>query len=312
MLVPRFSRVGVIGAGTMGSQIALRCATFGIETTLFGLPLETVDQAMQKSRAWLSERVKANTLSASEAEVALSRLHPCSSLEQCVADAALVIETVQEQLELKRQVFSQIDRFAPPSALIATVSSSIPCSRIASATRRPEKILNLHFSHPGDGRPVEIMGNRETSPETLRAGTQFVQSLGMLPIPVKREIMGFGMNTIWHEIKKTALRVVAEGYLDFEDVDRAWLLVFGPLPPFAHMDLVGLDVICDIEMQYYQASGDERDKPPRFLEEWVAQGRLGVKSGHGFYSYPDPEFKSPGWLQKQPPWTPEKTLKVET
>jgi 3-hydroxybutyryl-CoA dehydrogenase len=311
MIPPPFARVGIIGAGTMGFQIALRCATFGIETRLFSLPIETVDQVMQKSRAWLSERVKANTLSAPEAEVALSRLHPCSSLEQCVANSELVIEVVPEVIELKREVFSEIDRSAPPSALIATGSSSIPSSRIASATRRPDQILNLHFPHVRDGVPVEVMGNAETSSETLTKGAQFVQSLGMLPIPVKREIMGFGMNTIWHEIKKTALRVVAEGVLDFEDIDRAWLLVFGPLPPFAHMDLVGLDVVRDIEMQYYRASGDERDKPPKFLEEWVAQGRVGVKSGRGFYSYPAPEFKRPGWLQKELPWTPDQTLKIE-
>jgi 3-hydroxybutyryl-CoA dehydrogenase len=133
----------------------------------------------------------------------------------------------------------------------------------------------------------------------------------MLPVVVKREIMGFGMNTIWHEIKKTALRVVAEGHVDFEDIDRSWMLTFGPQPPFATMDLIGLDVVRDIEMQYYHASGDERDRPPKFLDGWIAQGRLGVKSGRGFYSYPDPEYKRPGWLQKEPPWTPDMTIKVE-
>ncbi len=314
MQVPQVSRVGIIGVGTMGTLIALRCATFGKETNIFSLPLETIEEAMEKSRAWLAEWVADGTLTTEKAQAALSRLHPCASLEECVANVELAIEIVPEVLELKRQVFNQIDRAAPAEALIATNSSSIPCSRIAGATPRPDRVLNLHFHHPGDhlpSLPVEIMGAEGTPGESIAIGEQFVRSIGMLPVVVKREIMGFGMNTIWHVIKKTALRVVAEGHVDFEDIDRSWMLTLGPRPPFAGMDLVGLDVVRDIEMQYYRASGDERDRPPKFLDDWVAQGRLGVKSGRGFYSYPEPENQRPGWLHKEPPWTPDMTIKIE-
>jgi len=312
MEMPDISRVGVVGAGTMGVKIALRCITFGKEVYIVDNSPQALQQAMDKSKAWLAEAVDGGTLKVEEAQLALARLHPCDSLEACVADVELVIEAVPERLELKRRLFAQIDRLAPVQALIATTSSSIPCSRIANATGRPGKVLNLHFHHPRDNAPLEVMGGPDTAPETLAAGERFVRSLGMMPFMVKREIMGFGLNTIWHEIKKAALRVVAGSHLDFEDVDRAFMLMWNrPQGVFASMDAIGLDVVRDIEMQYYMDSGDERDRPPEFLDRLIAQGRLGVKSGRGFYTYPYPEYERPGWLHKESPWTSDMTIKLD-
>jgi 3-hydroxybutyryl-CoA dehydrogenase len=124
--------------------------------------------------------------------------------------------------------------------------------------------------------------------------------------------MGYALNRTWRAVKRETLHLVAEGYVDFEDLDRGWMLNFGsPWGPCGLMDIVGLDVIRDIEMQYYLDSGDELDRPPAFLDAWVAEGRLGVKSGQGFYNYPNPEYERPGWLHKQPPWTPDQALRVE-
>jgi 3-hydroxybutyryl-CoA dehydrogenase len=156
------------------------------------------------------------------------------------------------------------------------------------------------------------MGHATTAKETMAAAEAFVRSIKLVPVITKREVMGFAFNRIWRAIKKEALHVVAAGYADFEDIDRAWMLSFSvPRGPFGRMDEIGLDVIHHIEIQYYLDSGDESDKPPKFLEKFLAEGRLGVKSGKGFYTYPNPEYEGPGWLRKEAPWRPEQTIKLD-
>jgi 3-hydroxybutyryl-CoA dehydrogenase len=307
------SRVGIVGAGTAGAQIALRCARCGMQTYLFDVSREALQRAMEASERRLDAAERDGALTRDAVAATLSRLHECDRLEQCLADVELVIEAVPEKLDVKRQAFAEIDRLAPPRALLATSSSCLPCSRLANATGRADKVLNLHFPiPPRDGAPVEVMGNRDTAPDTLTQGESFVRALGLLPIRVKREIMGFGLNTIWHEIKKASLRTVGDGHVGFEDVDRWWMAGTGMgVGFFGAMDNAGLDTVRDIELLYYQESGDERDKPPDFLDRMIDLGRLGVKSGRGFYTYPDPQYERPGWLQEQPPWVPEMTINLE-
>ena len=225
----------------------------------------------------------------------------------------LVIETVPENLEIKRQVFGEIDRFASPQALIATNSSSLPCSRIADATRRPEKVFNINFADPTQDFEVEVMKGDQSATETLIAAERFCRSLKMVPIVTLKEIMGFSFNRIWRAIKREALHLVDGGYSSYEDIDRAWMLVFGtPYGPFGLMDMIGLDVVRDIEMQYYLDSGDESDKPPKLLDDLISQGSLGVKSGQGFYSYPDPDYKNKAWLHKEGPWAKDLYSKLSS
>ena len=308
MKSPEIKRVGIVGAGTMGTRIAFQCALSGKEVYLFDISPQVLDQAMEMTKGWITERADPE-----RAALAVSLLHPCTSLGDCLASVDLVIETVPEDLELKRQVFSELDQLAPAHVLIGTNSSSLPSSRIAGATGRPNKVFNINFNDPlCDELLVEIMGHAGTAEETMAAAEAFVRSIKLVPVITKREIMGFAFNRIWRAIKKEALHVVAAGYADFEDMDRAWMLSFSvPRGPFGRMDEIGLDVIHHIELQYYLESGDESDKPPKFLEEFLAEGRLGVKSGKGFYSYPNPEYKQPGWLRKEAPWRPEQSIKLD-
>ena len=305
------THVGIVGAGTMGARIACQCVLCGKEVYLYDVAPQALDRAAEQIRGWLArqaaDRATRETGEAT-AKKALSRLHPCASLEECVANVELVLENVPENLELKRQVFAEIDRLAPPHVIIGTNSSSIPPSRIASATNRPDKFYNANFSTPA----VEVMGHAGTNEETLAAVEAFLTSIEMVPLRVKREIMGYALNRTWRAVKRETLHLVAGGYVDFEDLDRGWMLNFGsPWGPFGLMDIIGLDVVRDIEMQYYLDSGDERDRPPAFLDEWIAQRRLDVKSGHGFYTHPDPEYERPGWLRKEPPWTPDQTIELD-
>jgi 3-hydroxybutyryl-CoA dehydrogenase len=295
--------VAIVGAGTMGSRIAYRSAVSGLETYLYDAFPDALSRAMESVQKWLNDRVSRGELTKAAAGSAWTRIHRCDSLQECVADVGLVIETIPESVELKRKVFAQIDGLAPPEAVIATNSSSLPCSRVADATKRPEKVFNINFSDPRVDDLVEVMKGAQTSEHTLATGVAFVRALGMVPIVTYKEIMGFSFNRVWRAVKREMLHLVANGYSSFEDLDRAWMLEFNmPYGPFGLMDRIGLDVIRDIEMQYYLDSGEERDKPPEMLEDMVAQGHLGVKSGRGFYTYPSPAFEQPGWLRREPPW----------
>jgi 3-hydroxybutyryl-CoA dehydrogenase len=308
MRASEVNRVGIVGAGTMGSRIAFQCALFGKEVHLFDVSPQALEQAVRSVKGWLEERTAPG-----QAELAISRLRRYSSLGDCLVSVDMVIESVPEDLEIKRQVFADIDRLAPAHTLIGTNSSSLPSSRLAGATNRPDKVFNINFNDPLNNELlVEVMGHAGTAEGTVAAAEEFVRSIKLVPIITKSEIMGFAFNRIWRAIKKESLHVVAKGYADFEDIDRAWMLSFGvPRGPFGRMDEIGLDVIHHIEMQYYLESGDESDKPPEFLHHMIDQGRLGVKSGKGFYTYPDPEYKRPGWLRKEPPWSPGQTIRLD-
>jgi 3-hydroxybutyryl-CoA dehydrogenase len=311
MTVPQISHIGIVGAGTMGARIAYRCVVKGFETAIYDKFPDALEKAVNRIIGWFDENVKSGKLMSEEAVLARTRLSFSTDLEECVKDKDLVIETVPENLKLKRQVFTEIDKFTPKEALIATNSSSIPCSRIADVTLRPEKVFNINFSDPTYDLEVEIMKGAQTGNGTLIAAEKFCRSLGMVPIVTMKEIMGFSFNRIWRAIKREALHQVDGDYSNHEDIDRAWMLHFGTsIGPFGFMDKVGLDVVRDIEMQYFLESGDERDRPPQFLEDMIAHGQLGHKSGRGFYSYPNPDYENPAWLHKEKPFDENLQVKL--
>jgi len=146
---------------------------------------------------------------------------------------------------------------------------------------------------------VELMRGTSTSDETMERAHQFAIEIGMVPIKVMKESTGFVFNRVWRAIKRECLHLVDEGVASFEDVDRIWMILYDrEIGPFGMMDRIGLDVVRDIEMVYYGESGDERDRPPRLLLEKIERGELGVKTGKGFYTYPEPAFQDPSWLRK--------------
>lgn len=293
--------VGIVGAGTQGSQIAFRCVLAGRQTCLYDVSRAQLDEALHKIRRWLDEWVRSEKLAPEAAESSWARLHPCDTLSECVADADIVIEAVPEILELKQAVWAEIDRLAPARTVLATNSSSLRSSVIGRDVRRKDKTLNLNFGQPAEDDHVEVMWNAHTSAETQETALTYLDSLGFIPLVTHKEINGFSLNRIWRAVKKEALRLVDQGYCDFQDIDRGSILVFGwSRGPFQIMDAIGLDVVRDIELSYYAESGDESDKPPKLLEDLVAKGHLGVKSGQGFYHYPHPAFEQPGWLHKRP------------
>jgi 3-hydroxybutyryl-CoA dehydrogenase len=213
-------------------------------------------------------------------------------------DAELVIEAAPENVDLKNKIFKELGRKAPPKAILATNSSSIPVSRMEISNGRPERCLNIHFYCPVEGvNMVDIMSGTMTLPDVEEKGVPWIRSIGCIPLRVKKEILGFCFNRVWRTIKREALYLWANGFVDFRDTDRAWM-VFTKMKegPLALMDKVGLDVVYEIEMTYYRDSNDPKDRPPDALLEMVRRGELGIKSGKGFYTYPDPEYLQPDFL----------------
>jgi 3-hydroxybutyryl-CoA dehydrogenase len=289
----------------MGTKIAHRCIVSGLETVLYDKYSEVIDRAVARIQQWLDDRINEGQMTAAQAVTARARLHPCAALAEGLGTADLVIETVPENLALKRRVLTEIDDLLPPGAYVCSNSSSLPGSKMADSLSRPERFFNINFSMPEEpsDKLVELMRCEKTADETLVAGEKFVRILNMVPIITYREIMGFSFNRVWRAIKREVLHLVDQGYSDYQDIDRAWMLEFGtPFGPFGLMDIVGLDVIRDIEEQYYLESGEVRDKPPMILEDMISRGKLGVKSGRGFYAYPNPAYKEQSWLIKEDPF----------
>jgi 3-hydroxybutyryl-CoA dehydrogenase len=286
--------VAVIGTGTLGTQITLLAANAGYLVKVFDVRKDALGSTLKtiKGLEILVPKNRWRTI--------LEKVQTATTIDEAVSDVQLVIEVAPEQLDLKKKIWAELGQKAHPDALFATNSSSIPVSKLEAAGGRPEKSLNIHFYI---GMPMaDVMGGSKTIPEVIEIGKQWVRTLNLLPLSVKKELLGFCFNRVWRAVKREVLWMWAEGYVDFMDIDRAWMLFNGmkvdesAFGPFALMDKVGLDVIWDIEMFYYKESSNPKDYPPQALKEKIESGELGVKTGKGFYEYPNPAYLAPNFL----------------
>ena len=297
VLTLSITNVAVIGAGSLGRQIALQCARHGLPVALHDIDADSLKDARTWQRDVVTAWMKAGE--AVDAADILDKLRYETNLAIAVASADLAIEAAPEQLELKRQIFAQLDRALPAHAIIATNSSSMRVSLLEGATERPERVANMHFYYGVWETPmVEVGGGSCTDAAVLDALCDFARAIKILPLRVGRESTGFIFNRVWRAVKREVMRVADSGVASVEDIDRAWMIKFGreKLPPFAQMDRIGLDVIRDIELHYARESGDRADLPLPILTDKVERGDLGVKTGKGFYSYPDPAWQAPDFL----------------
>lgn len=289
----------VIGAGYMGASFGLQCAVQGYPVRLYDIAEDALKRAEQGYVQELDIMREQQYITVQEKEAILNRIQFTPDIKEGVAQTDLVFEAVPEKLELKRKVFTQLDQICPPPTILATGSSALRVSQIEDATQRLDRVLNTHFYPPVGQMPVvELMRGSETSDETITRVRQFMQNIAVTPLMVLKESTGYLFNRVWRAIKKEVLHLVDEGVASFEDVDRAWMMVMkAPAGPFGMMDRIGLDVIQNVELIYYQESGDESDAPPKLLTDRVDKGELGIKTGKGFYNYPDPSFQKPNWLK---------------
>jgi 3-hydroxybutyryl-CoA dehydrogenase len=302
------NRAAVIGAGTMGRQIAALIAASGRPVRVWDADpgmlaaarerIATETQTLPDLPRYAHHQFRLEP--PTDLDVTLSRIVVAESLADAVAEADIVIEAVREDLDTKRALFAELSRLAP-EAILTTNSSSLPSSQIAPAVEDPGRFLNTHFFAPVWSRPmVELMSCGATRPEVMAAVERFTKSLGLVTAVVRGDSKGFIINRVWRAVKRESLRVVDEGHADPADVDRLWMLFFGtPYGPFGIMDMVGLDVVADIEASYQRVATDPADRPSAILHETLQEGALGEKTGRGFYSHPDPEYTRAGWLTSE-------------
>jgi 3-hydroxybutyryl-CoA dehydrogenase len=270
--------MAVIGAGTLGRRIALMLATRGGEVRIFDVAGDQQAAAIGFVESELPGLVaRLPTASA-------GRVQGTADLSSAVTGAWLVIEALPERLQLKKQIFAELDRLAPADAILATNSSSYPSSQIIDGVSRPERVLNAHFYMPPVSIAVEVMSCGHTDEHVIDLLMQTLPTYGLVPFRVRTESVGFIYNRIWGAIKREALTVVAEGVATPEEVDRIFELSLGARRgPFRTMDNVGLDVVLDIEEHYAAVRDGIPEAPRQLLHQYLNRGWLGVKSGRGFY-----------------------------
>ena len=276
--------VVIDGAGTLGRRIASVYAAGGSDVRIFDLSAEQREAARDYVGEHLAETQRQLGLRSDRA----GRVEVSGDLREAVAGAWMVVEAVPERVDLKTEVFGDLDRLAEPDAILCSNSSSIPTSLMIGRVDHPERVLNTHYQQPPELNSVELMSCGETDDGVIEALMGKIPHYGLVPFWVRRESDGFIFNRIWAAIKRECLMVVEEGVASPEDVDRMWeIFTSAGVPPFRLMDRVGLDVVLAIEEHYAAVREGVPEGPRRLLHEYVDRGRLGTKSGRGFYEYAD-------------------------
>lgn len=277
----------VVGAGNMGHQIALLAAICGYKVTCSDVNAETLAKADAFVDSYLPGRVEKGRLTKEQAQQARANLVFSASLQEAAANADFVIEAATEVLALKRRIFADLDKFAPKHAILATNSSAIISSKIADATQRMDKVVNMHFFNPAlVMKLVEVVKGPHVSDETAELTMKLCEVLQKVPVLLKKEVDGFLLNRIFAAISKEATWLLEMGVADVEDIDKACVFGAGhPMGPFRLNDLTGLDLSYIMRMEKFRETGDFADLPnPRLVEHYM-NGEYGEKTGKGWYDY---------------------------
>lgn len=281
-------RLLVLGAGTMGAQIAQQAGLCGVDVDLVDTDGAQLARAVAENRRLLERRVAKGRLEAGDCEAAIARVVPTDDLAAAGARCDWAIEAVPERVDLKREVFAALDRYLPDHAAIATNSSNIVSSRLADATGRPDRVLNMHFFHPVLVMDVcEVVRGPHTSAETAQRGVAWARRIGRQPVLIEKEVDGFVVNRVLGAASREAFTLLAEDVASVADIDAA--VRYGlnwPMGPFQLSDFSGLDTVLNVRRDRLEQEGRPGDRHTvDILSRLVAAGRLGRKSGQGFYDW---------------------------
>ena len=278
------SKVAVIGSGTMGTGIAQVSAQAGYEVKLRDIDESALQKALVTIEKSLERGVERQKLTSEQKEETLKRIRTTIDLKEAAQDADLIVEAIFEDLELKRKTFQELDNIAPQQAILASNTSSLPITAIAQATQRPENVIDIHFMAPVPlMKGVEVIPGLLTSEETVNQSISFVESLGKVPVRAV-DYTGFAVSRILDVMLNEAVLCVMDGNKP-EEIDTAMKVCTNfPMGPLELIDLVGADILLHV-MESMQREFGDRCRPAPLLRKMVAAGRLGRKTGAGFYDY---------------------------
>ncbi|MBD3869464.1 MAG: 3-hydroxyacyl-CoA dehydrogenase family protein [Acidobacteria bacterium] len=276
----------VIGAGTMGHGIAQTAAAAGYRVLLNDVSEDLIRTGIASIGKNLEKGIQKGKVSAEERDATLGRIEVAANLEAAARVADLVIEAAPEKLELKESIFKRLDGSAPPEAILASNTSSLPIGKIAAATGRPDRVIGMHFFNPVHIMPLlELVRGDGTSDETLEAALEVARRMGKDPIVV-RDMPGFATSRLGVVLGLEAMRMLEQGVASASDIDKAMTLGYRhPMGPLRLTDLVGLDVRLHIAEHLYAELKSDAFNPPKILRQMVADGSLGKKTGRGFYDW---------------------------
>ena len=306
MRIEDVQRVLILGAGTMGKQIGLQCAMHGYKVAIYDIDPGVLDHAMAEIRTVAVQLVEKKYLTPDAADEAVDAIILTYNPEEGAADADLLIEAVTEDQEVKAKVFAQFNKLCPSRTIFVTNTSSMLPSMFAETSGRPTQFAALHFHLLGNvpagslvNSLIDIMPHKRTSKETILLLQDFAKRIKQIPNVLNKENPGYVFNSMLFSCCGAAIALVANGISTVENVDRAWMVVMGtPSGPFGLMDMIGLNTCWQVTNHLAKEYPDDPQvrKNAEFLTGYVDKGWLGVKSGQGFYTYPDPAFSQSGFL----------------
>ena len=282
------NKIAVIGAGTMGAGIAQICCENGYKTTLFDKFPESLQNGLDKIYNFWDKGISKGKTTIEEKELWSSKLKTSNDLSTAVSDANLVIEAVPEIINLKIEIFQELDKLTNPNCILASNTSSLSITKIANTTKNPKRVIGMHFFNPVPlMKLLEIIKHKDTSNETIQLAKEIANSMKKTPIIVK-DSPGFATSRLGVVLGNEAIRMLSEGVASATDIDNAMNLGYRhPMGPLELSDLVGLDVRRDILIGLAEATGDSSYLPHPLLEKLVNEGSLGKKTNKGIYNWSD-------------------------
>ena len=293
--------VTIAGAGTLGSQIAWQTAFNGFSVTVFDAFEKGLETAKAYHQQYAELFLKSRGASQDEIDQTMVRLSYTTDLAKAVKNADIVSESIPENIVIKQSFYQELGKFAPEKTIFTTNSSTIIPSEIVIAVDRPEKFLALHFANEiWDANLAEVMGHPGTDAVIFDQVVEFARSIGMVPVPIYMEHHGYVLNSLLIPLLTAAGTLYIKGVTDFESIDKTWMISTGSkMGPFGIMDMIGMQTIYDIEMLLGEKFNDKAmlARAEFFKSNYIDKGKLGVKSGEGFYTYPKPAYRNPSFLK---------------